>query len=366
MKDRVLHYLLHGLLWLLVGTSLFIAAERAQNHRSLRTIHSLKIEIADSSSHGQLVTREQVEEWLSGSPLKLHGSLASQVDLDAIEELIARNGFVGEVSASVSYGGELQITIHQRKPLFRLLTEGYNHYVTEEGYIFRAPQRSSIYVPVVTGSYPPPFEKEFEGLLSDHEKLSEEESERRIATLEIEKYPFFKREQKNMEYHRETRRMFIKQGLLESDEHFEKRVNDLRALKKQRRRHYRYEQQQIAIGIDRVNARQEAEQATQKKLRKKYQDFQNLITFVKKIDEDAFWRSEIVQIITSRAHSGALEVEFIPRSGAFTVAIGRLEACEEKLERLERFSDEGLGRLGWSRFRRIDLRCPGRVICTER
>lgn len=364
MKGKLLRHLLHGLLWLLVGSSLFIAAERAHTRRSNRTINRLQIEILDSTSHGQLVTREMVEGWLRSE--KLTPSAQREVDLDKIEALIARNGFVGEVNASVGYEGELIIRIRQRDPLFRLLVDGYNHYVTEQGVIFRAPHSASICVPVVTGDYRPPFEASFEGALSAHRATSAEKSRGRIEELEREKYPLFAREQENLDYHRETRRMFTKQGLLESDEHFEKRVEELRAEKKQRRRHYRYVQQQINKGIEQIARKQQAEEVRQKKLEKNYEDFENLITFVKKMEADAFWHAEIVQIITSQAHSGALEVELIPRSGAFVIRLGRLEFDDEKLERAEAFCRRGLSRLGWDRFRSIDVSCEGRVICAER
>lgn len=366
MKERLLRYLLYGLLWVLVGSCLFIAAERANSHRAKLQLSGLKIEVVDSTSHGQLVTRPMVEQWLAESKLKLQGQAIQTVDLRAIEELIARNGFVGQVSASVGYGGELHIRISQREPLFRLLVDGYNHYVTEDGYIFRSPERSSIYVPVITGAYRPPFANNYEGFLLDHLAERERQNLEAIEALEREKYPLFEREKENIEYNRATRRKFTRQGLLESDEHFEKRVADLRAEKRARRRHYRYVQQQIEQGIARIDERQEAKRKEQKKLAKNYQDFQNLITFVKKIDEDAFWRSEIVQLMASGAHSGALEVEFIPRSGAFSVRLGPLDGYEEKLDRVEEFCQKGLRRLGWERFRRIDVSCNGQVICTER
>lgn len=366
MREKALRYFLHGLLWLLTGASLFIAAERSRTHRRTQTISRLAIEIADSTAHGQLVTREMVEHWLAESKLKLQGTPIAEVDLTTVEHLVARNGFVGSVKASVAYDGTLRIEIRQREPLMRLLVDGYNHYITERGYIFRAPHRSSICVPLLTGDYRPPFEPEYEGELAAHRVASQEAHLARIEALEREKYPLFALEKENLDYHQTTRRMFIRQGLLESDEHFEDRVEKLRAEKKERRRHYRYQQQKINQSIDQISQKQEAEQNRQKKLEKNYEDFENLITFVKKIEEESFWRSEIVQIVTSQAHSGALEVELVPRSGAFTIRLGRLEEPFEKLDRAEEFCQRGLRRLGWTRFRTINVAHKGQVICTER
>lgn len=59
--------------------------------------------------------------------------------LDALERLIARNGFVADARVTVSYSGVLHVAVWQRTPLMRLLIDGYNSYVTEEGYLFAVP-----------------------------------------------------------------------------------------------------------------------------------------------------------------------------------------------------------------------------------
>lgn len=365
MESKWVKYAVAVVLWAAVGGTLLLAHRRVRTHENELLIGRIAIEIADSTAHGQLVTREMVGKWISASEMAPVGKQARSFDLAALERLIARNGFVERVRASVDYTGCLHIDIRQRRPLFRLLVDGYDLYVTEKGYLFAAPTSASIYVPVVTGGYRPPFPPGFEGQLEellDRERL---QSDERIGKLEQEKYPFYRRERKNIEYNRETRRMRIRRQLLESREHFRGRVEELKAEKRERRRRYRYEQQQIQAGIDRVCARQEAERARQKKLEKNYQDFSNLITFVKRIDEDAFWRAEIVQLIASEAHSGALEVEFVPRSGRFTVRLGRLEETDEKLERVERFCREGLKDLGWDTYRTVSVAYRGQVVCSQ-
>ncbi len=360
-----LRYILYGLLWLTTGAVLLVGLRRASATHHERTVSGIEIEIADSSSHGLLVTREMVNEWLKKGKMRPEGVPAREVNLQAIEELISRNGFVGSVEASIDYNGLMHISIRQRQPLFRLLVDGYNHYITEQGYLFRAPEGSSLCVPVITGTLRPPFEASFEGELSAHRQASALACEERIAALEPEKYPFYEREKENWEYHRATRRMFTRRGLLESKERFEERVKELRAYKQRRRRHYRYVQQQLEAGIARVEAKQNLLRKEQKKLEKNYEDFQNLITFVKQIDNDPFWRSEVVQIIASEAHSGALEVAFVPRSGACVVELGRLEDVEEKLERLELFRREALPKLGWERFHTISLQYEDCIVGRE-
>lgn len=354
------------LLWGCVGAAVLCAARRVERHDADLRITGVEIEILDSTAHGQLVTREMVRGWIAASEKRVEGRLAGEFDLGGLERDIARNGFVGKVRASIDYSGTLRVDIRQRSPLLRLLVDGYNLYVTEEGYLFPAPRSTSIYVPVVTGDYRPPFGPDCEGRIEDRLRQEIEKSERRLAELETEKYPFYRRERKNIEYNRETRRMRIRKALLESREHFRGRVEELQAEKRDRRRRYRYEQQQIQLGLDRVDAKCREEIGRQKKLEKNYQDFSKLITFVKRIDRDAFWRSEIVQIVASTAHSGALEVELVPRSGSYTVRFGRLEREEEKLELLERFCRSDFGAAHRAEWRTVDVRLANRVICSNK
>lgn len=355
-----------AILWVLVGVTIYYAHSSGRTLREELTVERVDIEITDSTSHGQLVTREMVLGWLRSAKVKLQGEAGSKVNLQELEQIVSSNGFVGRVTAYVGLDGVLKIEIGQREPLFRLLVDGYNHYVTRDGYIFKAPPTSALYVPLVTGSYKPPFLSRFEGYIADNLAKSEEEYRERDMALEREKYPLYTLDEENRKYYRETRKMFISQGLFERREHFLDRVDSLKKLKRERHRRYRYRKQQIELGIGRVESKQEALKEEQKKLQKSYEDFQKLITFVEEIQKDDFWRSEMVQIVASKANSGALEVEFVPRSGNYTVALGRLELVDDKLERLKRFTEEILQRDGWEWFSLIDLRYEERVICSKK
>ena len=72
----------------------------------------------------------------------------------------------------------------------------------------------------------------------------------KIAELEREKYPLYRRELKNDENIRSLRRMLIKKRWFESSESFGERVRELRKRKEQLRRKYRYEAQVIQSAID--------------------------------------------------------------------------------------------------------------------
>lgn len=64
------------------------------------------------------------------------------------------------------------------------------------------------------------------------------------------------------------------------------------------------------------------------------------------MENDDFWRSEIVQITARTTESGAIDLELTPRSGNYTILFGRLDDAEQKLDKLLRFYREGLGKAG--------------------
>ena len=93
---RPLRYTLIGLLWAAVAGYIVYSAARVRTHRRQLVVQRLDIEIADSSSHGQLVTGGAVRQWLARSGVKTVGAAAREVDLRSIEGLILRNGFVAD------------------------------------------------------------------------------------------------------------------------------------------------------------------------------------------------------------------------------------------------------------------------------
>lgn len=364
-RPKIVKYLLFGVLWAAVAAYVGWSAGAARRHRREQRIERLTVEIADSSSHGYLVTGDMVRKWIAENDIPTVGETLEAVRLHDLEGVIRRNGFVERVDAYVTYGGELRIVIRQRKPVLRLRVDGYDAYVTAEGYLFAAPRRTSLYVPVASGSYRPPVAADYTGLLDDALRQSRAESEKRLAAMEREKYPLYEQEQEALREYREVRRKSAGKRWFEDEERHRARAEALKQEKKEARRRYRYRTQMIARDVAAVEARQESERRAQKKLEKNFADFSKLITFVKFVEKDDFWRSEIVQIVASASPSGALELELIPRSGRHTIRFGQIVDVERKFDKLLRFYRNGLGRIGWEEYRRIDVAYDGQVVCTK-
>lgn len=365
MKEKFGKYILLTFVWAIVIGYTIYSIGLLRMHKAEHVVQRVNIEVVDSTANGHLVSSRMVREWILHSGISTIGTPAEEVNLSGIERIIAKNGFVGGVDSYVSYDGVLHIEVSQRCPMLRLLIDGYDTYTTEEGFVFRSPAASALYVPVVTGSYQPPFPPKYEGNVRDHIDQRIAESNKRVANIEREKIPLYKLEDSLRLEIREVRKRRIKQGIFEDDEVFEERVLKLRAEKDRELRRLRGALRYAGRQIEAVTARSNAELRTQKKLEKRYEDFLKLINFVGWIEDEPFWSAEIVQIVAKTTASGALKLELVPRSGDHIIEFGRIENVEEKLDKLMRFYKEGLRNKGWDNYSVINIEYDGQVVCSK-
>lgn len=362
---KVIRIVLLTLLWCFVVGFVVLFSSRSKHHRSTTKVCSVSVDIIDSMLNESLVTSEGVQRWIAQSKVPVLGQPIDAVDLASIEQSIRRNGFVERASAYITYDGVLHISISQRRPMLRLLVDGFDSYVTADGYIFSAPRLASVYVPVVTGEYRPPLPTKYVGSAWDHISQQIAESEQRIMELQHEKVPLFKEDKRIDELVRDVRRMRTSKGIFESHDNFDRRVAELRAHKADLRKKYRYMARENDKKIELITLKQQAEQDKQKKLMKRYEDFLKLINFVKYIEEDSFWSAEIVQIVATSMSSGDIRLELVPRSGRHIVQFGTLENAEAKLDKLLAFYNKGLKNIGWDVYRTISVEYDGQVVCTK-
>lgn len=359
---RILKYTLLTLLWCGVIAYIVFTTMEVKRQRALRIVRNVDIDIIDSIDNGSLVTRRMVDEWIDNSNITTMGAKVDDVDLAGLELMIAGNGFVDDVNASVDYRGLLSIDVSQRRPVLRIMTDGFDSYVTSGGIVFNAPAASSLYVPVVTGGYTPPFPADYSGQVSGYVDTQIQILEQQIAAIETERYPLYEKEQKSLDRYDELRKR-IKKGWFESQKNYDNRLIEWRETRDAGRRRYRYEKQRIQADFDKISARQQAERQKQKKLQKNHEDFLKLITFVEQIEDDSFWRAEVVQIVASTTESGAMNLMLIPRSGEHVILFGEVVDIDQKLDKLLRFYRGGLTDLGWDKFSVIDVKYKDQIVC---
>ncbi len=366
MWDRVGKYVVSALAWGLVAGYVIYSATLVHNRRKSQTVNNIEIIIRDSAMHGNLITTPMVKGWIAGSGVKIIGQKQRELPVADIESHMLQNGFVEQVNIYPTYSGSLHVELSQRQPSLRILLDGYNLYTTLNGYIFEAPRFASVYVPVLTGSYTPPFPSTYRGSVDDFLGNESLEIKREIANIEQEKYPLFERERQNNNDMRELRRMFIKKGWFESQDDFDKRVIALRAKKVELRRLYRYRSGVISKEIAKISHRQQQLHDKEKKLVKRCEDFMNLITFAHRVEQDKFWGAEIVQLIAQSTQSGGVKVSFMVRSGNAEIIFGQVDdpqECDQRFKKLMEFYQNGLQRVGWERYKSINVEYKGQVVC---
>ena len=125
---------------------------------------------------------------------------------------------------------------------------------------------------------------------------------------------------------------------------------------------HRYRAGVIREEIERIAGLQEAERRKQKKLEKSYEDFMKLLTFVETVEDDDFWRSEVVQITAKTTPSGALEVELTPRSGRFAVLFRPAGGRGAQVRQTVAVLPQRPPSIGWSGIPHNDIRYNDQVV----
>ena len=122
------------------------------------------------------------------------------------------------------------------------------------------------------------------------------------------------------------------------------------------------------FGRDYVGSWSETETGDEKKVSKNYVFFSNLINFCK-IRE----RRRFLELVYRSDRSSGRRRGGSPMTpkcvscrvwGNQVIMLGSLDHYPEKLERLMRFYRKGMAYESWDRYRYIDVRYAGQVVCT--
>lgn len=86
----------------------------------------------------------------------------------------------------------------------------------------------------------------------------------------------------------------------------------------------------------------------------------DIFDFIDYIEHDNFWNNQIEQIVVS----GNKNIRLIPRIGSHTIILGNIDRYQQKLDKLETLYTEGFTkRIGWKKYKEIDLRFEGQIVC---
>lgn len=348
MWRKVGRVLLVLVIWGAIAAYITCSAMLTQRHKSEQSVERVEIEIVDSASSGQLITSQRVKEMLIERGIATINTNVDKVDTRAIKDMICNEGFVDDVDIYASYSGTLHIRISQRTPLMRLLVDGYDCYITADGYLFRSPAHAALYVPVVSGNYRPQFKPDFEGDLSAVLAGIRANAADSLRMVAAEREAVARRQSHWLKRRKEVRDSTI------TDRRERQRINDYIA---GHLRDCNRDFERLAAKRDAIGKRLERREA-------RYADFRSLISFVERLQRDKFLRAEVVQIVATTTSNGALSLTLIPRSGDHRIEFGWIESVEDKLHRLRLFYDQVAVTSGWESYKSVNLNYADRIVCT--
>lgn len=76
------------------------------------------------------------------------------------------------------------------------------------------------------------------------------------------------------------------------------------------------------------------------------------------INRDSLWSAQISEIYVNQDH----EMELIPRVGTNRILLGNADSLESKFRRLYVFYREAMPRVGWDRYKLINIKYSGEVV----
>ena len=341
-----------------------IASHLAQQHRSQQSVAEVLVSMSDSTATQRFASSEQIRSRLQASRFKLENMPIDSVDAVAIAAFVAQSSFVRQADVYVTYSGKVYVDIKQHQPVLRLLSGGYNSYVTAEGEIFNSPKGSAYYTSVVTGTYKPLFGRNFEGNVAIYRAERESEENEKLLKLAEElsmKKSELRQCKSRIEELKKSRRKTILERIFKDDEGYRQRQVGVKADIAECEK----ELAEISKHIALLGDKRLVVERRKQKLYRKCDDFCNLVNFVSRVNRDSFWSAEVVQFDVDTTLMGEISLRLIPRSGNFVVEFGTLDKSEEKLNKLLNFYEKGLSYLGWDRYKTVDIRYDKQVICTE-
>lgn len=87
----------------------------------------------------------------------------------------------------------------------------------------------------------------------------------------------------------------------------------------------------------------------------------DLYRFALFLQKDDFWNDQIEQIYVRSAQ----DIEIIPRIGDHRIILGSLDNYENKLNRLRLFYEQVIPKMGWEKYRVINLKYKNQIVCTK-
>lgn len=355
-------YITYSLLWGAIAAVVLWANSSAKEHREQQPITDFEIVVSDVGADA-LIDEEYIDSWLVLHDMHPEGRVMSGVDLARLEEVIAEHSAVSAVNAYMTYDGCLTLNVAQRRAVARLRIDGYDMYLSADGYLLPVTDCRLLQLPVITGDYKPLFDASYSGYHGDSSNEPMAEIERRFRSIDERRVDLLKERVAINAKLRGVEKEGVKRELFSSDEAYRGRVEALKERKMAARRKHAERDREIELALRALEDERLAASLEADRVRSMVRDFGQLIAFIDYLRREPFWRAEVVQVVLSKGSDGAMEIAIVPRSGGFIVDMGFAENLVAKLGTLRYFYDRALSNVGWDKYKHISLRYNDQVVC---
>lgn len=360
MFNRTLHIVLTVVLWCGIAAYIAWASTNATHKTDEVKIDSLRVVISDGDRLTS-VTEPMVREWVARSGVKYKGESVGDVNIAELHQFISKRVLVRQARVYTDLNGILTVEVSQYQPIARVkMSSGYDFYITSDAHILPPSTSYAVHVPVITGNlsfmmptgYYGDYEQIKERLIEEYRtaagRLDSIEMSHRNSLTELKNSRSeLKKERPGKLWGKQRRQLWEENrscNLAELDNKIESR-------------------QKL---IDQTRQKREDLDEKQKKSAKRYIYLYKLLNFVKFVENDDFWKAQIVQIniVREEGHIAPI-VEIAPRAGRHTVCLGSIDQAEANLQKLMLFYHEALAWEGWDGYNYIDLRYEDQIVCSK-
>lgn len=166
------------LVWGGIVAYLGVSGRMSSRQQADIRVTEVDIVITDSAKM-QFITPAAVKGWMREAGMNFAGLAMDEVNTLEIKELMLDHSFVKSAKVYTTLSGRIMVELTQRRPIARVnLSNGYNFYIADDGCVLPIPRNGAIYVPIVTGSFTPPFSRgTFGKVISDEDDPEKKSSE---------------------------------------------------------------------------------------------------------------------------------------------------------------------------------------------
>lgn len=366
MADKMMHKIMratgYGILFAAVVCIIICAEVLSNKHHTTQLVDSLNVNIT-GGGECPLADAESIDRWIRDHGHYTDKMKVERLEVGAVERVALSHSAVASANAYVDYDGRAIVDVVLRTPIARLRIDGYDMYITDDGFLLPTVEDRTAAVPVITGSYKPLFRTNYSGYAAQQIRDSIASLERYIDSLEDAKLPYYHQLENNDNELREALSQSVRNGIFMSQSTFEILLGELQRRKVAAREEHNAKKRKIETAIAALEKEQYAARMKQRYVHNVGEDFEALLSFLKSIRNNKFWQAEVVQIMLNGGGREHMEIGFVPRSGTFVIDLGTASELDKKLSNLYRFYEKGLDKLGWDRFKSISLRYDGQVVC---